>query len=113
MNYISLDDYGIKLSRAIESIDQNLVNELIDQIFCRMEGKGEIHLIGKIDSKADVTVDGRKLCEIVPNDTIKIKKASKKTLLIHPPGYDYFEVLRSKLHWGQDNRMRKPLAEEK
>ena len=73
----------------------------------------EIHLIGKIDSKADVTVDGRKLCEILPNDTIKIKKASKKTLLIHPPGYDYFEVLRSKLHWGQDNRMRKPLAEEK
>jgi len=73
----------------------------------------EIHLIGKIDSKADVTIDGRKLCEIVPNDTINIKKAPKKTLLIHPPGYDYFEVLRSKLHWGQDNRVRKTLAKEK
>jgi hypothetical protein len=26
------------------------------------------------------------------------------TISIHPPGYDYFEILRSKLHWGRDNR---------
>ena len=66
----------------------------------------KIQLNQKIDRKAEITIDGRKICEITPQDTIMITKASKKTLLIHPPGYDYYDVLRSKLHWGQDNRMR-------
>ncbi|MDB2544440.1 NAD(+)/NADH kinase [Woeseiaceae bacterium] len=66
----------------------------------------KIQLNQKIDRKAEITIDGRKICEITPQDTIIITKASKKTLLIHPPGYDYYDVLRSKLHWGQDNRMR-------
>lgn len=65
----------------------------------------KIQLNQKIDRKAEITIDGRKICEITPQDTIMITKASKKTLLIHPPGYDYYDVLRSKLHWGQDNRM--------
>ena len=66
----------------------------------------EIQLNQKINSKAEITIDGRKICEITPKDTITIAKAAKKTLLIHPPSYDYYEVLRSKLHWGQDNRIR-------
>ena len=61
------------------------------------------------------SINGRiKLIKLGKKDVIFVsKKAPKKTLLIHPPGYDYFEVLRSKLHWGQDNRVRKTLAKEK
>jgi NAD+ kinase len=36
-----------------------------------------------------------------------VEKASAKITLLHPPGYDYYRVLRSKLHWGRggyDNR---------
>jgi NAD+ kinase len=32
--------------------------------------------------------------------------ASERVQLIHPPGYDYYEVLRSKLYWGRDTRDR-------
>ncbi len=27
-------------------------------------------------------------------------------MLVHPPGYDFYGILRSKLYWGRDTRKR-------
>jgi len=32
---------------------------------------------------------------------LRVKRHSNFVHLIHPKGYDYFEIIRSKLHWGQ------------
>lgn len=58
------------------------------------------------DSKAEITVDGHLLGDLNPKDRLLIAEAEKRITLIHPPGYDYFEILRSKLHWGRDSRVR-------
>ena len=31
---------------------------------------------------------------------LEIVPAGRAITLLHPPGYDYFRLLRSKLHWG-------------
>ena len=73
----------------------------------------EITLQRKNKNKAEVTIDGRSICDFTESDKIMIKKSNKKTILIHPCGYDYYESLRSKLHWGQDNRLKNKLQKEK
>ena len=30
--------------------------------------------------------------------------ATETITLLHPPGHDYFRLLRSKLHWGRSGR---------
>ena len=58
-------------------------------------------------NKAEITIDGRSVCEFSENDKLVINKSKKETILIHPPGYNYYETLRTKLHWGQDIRIKK------
>jgi NAD+ kinase len=66
----------------------------------------EVRLLTYSDSKAEVTVDGHTLGDLDPADRLLINEAEKRIMLIHPPGYDYYEILRSKLHWGRDSRVR-------
>ena len=33
-----------------------------------------------------------------------IEPAKNGITLLHPPGHDYFRLLRSKLHWGRSGR---------
>lgn len=66
----------------------------------------EVRLLAHGASKAEVTVDGRTLGDLNPVDRLLIGEAEKHITLIHPPGYDYFEILRSKLHWGRNSRLR-------
>lgn len=66
----------------------------------------EIVVLPREDTRAEVTVDGWSMGDIVPGDKLTIGSADRRLTLIHPPGYDYFEVLRSKLYWGQDGRNR-------
>ena len=68
--------------------------------------KIEVRLIDRTDTKAEVTVDGHSAGEITAGDSLLISKSEKEITLIHPPGYDYYETLRSKLHWGLDSRIR-------
>jgi len=49
--------------------------------------------------QARICCDGQTPLPISTNQTVFIKKASKPLRLIHPPGYDYYNALRSKLHW--------------
>jgi NAD+ kinase len=66
----------------------------------------EVRLLRSSIARAEVTVDGRMLGDLNTGDTLVIGEADSRITLIHPPGYDYFEILRSKLHWGRDSRVR-------
>jgi NAD+ kinase len=55
----------------------------------------------RFDTRAQVTCDGVMLGELLPGDQLEILPAAHRITLLHPPGYDYFRLLRSKLHWGR------------
>lgn len=51
---------------------------------------------------ADIFYDGILLHgDMRPNDSVCIKKFTKKTKLIHPKNYDFYNTLREKLGWQQ------------
>jgi NAD+ kinase len=67
----------------------------------------EVKLLPRHDTKAEVTVDGHSLGKLEPGDHLLISESANRITLLHPPGYDYYGILRSKLHWGRDSRTRK------
>ena len=66
----------------------------------------QIRLLEREDTQADISVDGHSLGPIQSDGKLTINAASKRIRLIHPPGYDFYGILRSKLLWGRDNRTR-------
>jgi NAD+ kinase len=66
----------------------------------------EVTLLERDDTKAEITVDGFSLGEIVATDKLRISAAKNRVTLLHPPSYDFYEILRSKLFWGRDSRKR-------
>ena len=48
-----------------------------------------------------LSCDGQEIISLAPGDRIQIKQYPIEMRLVHPLDYDYFEVLRSKLNWGQ------------
>jgi len=66
----------------------------------------EVKLLARENTKAEVSVDGHTLGELTPDDRLVIRESEHRITLIHPPGYDFYEILRSKLHWGRDVRIR-------
>lgn len=61
----------------------------------------EVNLLERPDTRAQITCDGTVLGEFGPGDRLCIKAASERVTLLHPAGYDYYRLLRSKLHWGR------------
>lgn len=68
----------------------------------------EVKLLPREDTKAEISVDGHTLGEFGPDDKLLIGEAEHRITLIHPPGYDFYEILRSKLHWGRNVRVQHP-----
>ncbi|RDH83743.1 MAG: NAD(+) kinase [endosymbiont of Galathealinum brachiosum] len=52
-------------------------------------------------STAQVTFDGQTAFDVKPGDKIIVKKKKENIHLIHPASYDYYEILRAKLHWSE------------
>lgn len=52
--------------------------------------------------EARTTVDGEATTKLAPGDQVIISKSGLTVRLLHPAGYDYFAVLRAKLHWGTE-----------
>lgn len=67
----------------------------------------EIVLVEGGAARAEVIVDGRSIGELGPNDRLTVCSAKDRITLIHPPGHQFYEILRSKLHWGHDSRQRR------
>jgi len=61
----------------------------------------EIRLLERPESRAQVVCDGFVLGDAQPCDRVQIRQSQDEVTLLHPPGYDYFRLLRSKLHWGR------------
>jgi NAD+ kinase len=60
----------------------------------------DVRLSGHTDAGAQVNCDAAMLGELKPGGRLEIAPAGRAITLLHPPGYDYFRLLRSKLHWG-------------
>jgi NAD+ kinase len=60
-----------------------------------------VNLIDRPDTQAQVTCDGVSLGELMPGATLEIHPTSKKITLLHPNKFEYYRLLRSKLHWGR------------
>lgn len=52
-------------------------------------------------SPAQVTCDGQINLGLISGDKVIINKKPKMVRLIHPLEYNYFEILRAKLHWSE------------
>jgi len=66
----------------------------------------DVELVENHGAAADVSGDGELIGSMSVGDTLRITAAGQQVKLIHPPGYDYYEVLRTKLYWGRDKRDR-------
>ncbi|MGB0845925.1 MAG: NAD(+) kinase [Thiolinea sp.] len=60
----------------------------------------EISLCSQHSVDSRVSFDGHNNIELVSGDKIRIQAHPKKMRLLHPESYDYYHILRSKLHWG-------------
>jgi NAD+ kinase len=57
-----------------------------------------------VEENADsvfLSMDGQTGVPLQPGDRVKITRAKERLKLIHPPSKSYFEILRSKLKWGE------------
>jgi NAD+ kinase len=63
--------------------------------------KIEIKFIDIPDNHAQVVVDGQKAIDVNIETDVTIKKNLNYMTLLHPNTYDYFEVVRTKLKWGE------------
>lgn len=64
----------------------------------------EIRLVERSGTRAQVTCDGFLLGDLEPGVPLAIGPAAERITLLHPPGHDFFRLLRSKLHWGRSGR---------
>ncbi len=70
----------------------------------------EIRLVAQAPVRAQVTCDGLVLGDLPPDGRLIVEPSGATVTLLHPPGYDYFRILRSKLHWGRGARHGPPDA---
>lgn len=57
-----------------------------------------LHDVGS--NRAQVTFDGQEQNAVGLGDQVQIRIKDHKLCLIHPLGYDYYQILRAKLRWG-------------
>jgi len=70
-------------------------------IVVRAGSKIQLRMSERMGSHAQVTCDGSAIGDLDHGDTLFIQSADSQITLLHPPGYDYYRLLRSKLHWGR------------
>jgi NAD+ kinase len=67
-----------------------------------VDGNSEIKLVLANENyeNLQVSCDGHVILAVMPGDEVIIRKSEYTLRLIHPLNHDYFNVLRSKLSWG-------------
>ena len=70
-----------------------------------IEGNHRITIVISPDNTGTprITCDGQGFINAPPGSQIQIQKKPEHLHLIHPIDYDYYETIRSKLHWGRKN----------
>lgn len=64
----------------------------------------ELRLAKRSPTRAQVTFDGTVLGDLDHGGLLSVGAARQSITLLHPPGHDFFRILRSKLHWGRSAR---------
>lgn len=69
-----------------------------------VDGDSEIKIVTACNNHEELQVscDGHVILAVLPGDEIIIKKSQYQLRLVHPLSYDYFNVLRTKLSWGNE-----------
>jgi len=70
-------------------------------IVVRAGSKILVRIADRHESRAQVTCDGTALGDMREGDSLHVEGSDAQITLLHPPGYDYYRLLRSKLHWGR------------
>jgi NAD+ kinase len=70
-------------------------------IVVRAGSKIQLRMSDRFESRAQVTCDGNALGDLAQGDNLYVEGTDTQITLLHPPGYDYYRLLRSKLHWGR------------
>jgi NAD+ kinase len=67
-----------------------------------LHGESEvlIHVLDSVE-RATVSFDGQSTMPNQLGDKLRVKQHENFAHLIHPKRYDYFKIIRSKLHWGR------------
>jgi NAD+ kinase len=81
-------------------------------IVVRAGSKIQLRMSDRFESRAQVTCDGTAIGALEQGDNLYVEGADAQITLLHPPGYDYYRLLRSKLHWGRGGHGEAPEARE-
>jgi NAD+ kinase len=65
--------------------------QAVIEVRLRDAGKGDVH----------IALDGQPGISLGPEDVVRISKSPRTIRLVKSPGRDYYEVLRTKLKWGE------------
>lgn len=69
----------------------------------------EVRIGAGHDETALFTADGQITHPLQSGDRVLIERAEHDLVLIHPPDYDYFHILRNKLGWGRGLKASHPV----
>ena len=61
----------------------------------------EVRLIPGSNEQTRISYDGQGNLQMLDGDLLRVTASNHRIKLIHPADYDYFEILRTKLHWGK------------
>lgn len=67
----------------------------------RSESRVEVMLVRGEEARVNFDVQSHKVLEA--GDIVAVAGAPKPAVLLHPPNYRYFSMLRNKLHWNERN----------
>jgi len=70
-------------------------------IIVRAGSEIRLKMADRLGGRAQVTCDGTAIGDLDRGDVLCVHAAESQITLLHPPGYDYYKLLRSKLHWGR------------
>ena len=70
-------------------------------IVVRAGSKIQLRVSDRFESRGQVTCDGIAIGDLAQGDNLCVEGADAQITLLHPPGFDYYRLLRSKLHWGR------------
>jgi NAD+ kinase len=60
----------------------------------------EIRLDNSNAEDVQITCDGQATLPVMKGEVVRIRKAEHLVRLVHPEGYDFYNILRAKLGWG-------------
>ncbi|MCL2830085.1 MAG: NAD(+)/NADH kinase [Betaproteobacteria bacterium] len=66
--------------------------------------RAEIEVRAGAASECRVYFDGHVSVDLMPGDSLSLRRSKNTICFLHPPGYSYFTMLRQKLHWSERPR---------